>query len=363
MAAQAVARAVGTPAATRRPRATTTTAIMAGLVVLVVAAGVVRVLHGTTDVPIGTLVDLLAGRPVPAMDQMIVLDLRVPNAITACLAGAALGVAGLLMQTLFGNPLADPYVLGVSSGATFGVACVLLLGPVITIPLLGRSSGFGGTLGTTIAASLGAALVMGVVLAVGSFVRSSNTLLLLGVMFGSMVSAAVMVMLATARPEMVADFISWGFGSYRGTTHEALRTFVPVLLVATVASLALAPWLNVLQIGDRYAATMGVNVAAVRVAVIGLTAVLAGTTTAFCGPIQFLGMAVPHIARQLLRTADQRILLPATALAGAALAMLVDVLATLPGGAVLPLNAANAAVGAPIVIWVLVRNARRGEAS
>lgn len=337
-----------------------------GLVVLVgclVAAVGARIVWGSTTVPFEAVVDLALGRPVDPLYRMIVVDLRIPTAITACLAGAALGVAGLQMQTLFGNPLAEPYVLGVSSGATLGVATVLLVGPAVSIGWLGRAAGFTGSLGTTLAATLGAGLVMALVLLVGTFVRSSNTLLLLGVMLGSMVSAAVMVLLASARPEMLAEFLSWQFGSYRGTTREALGTLAPILGVALLISFLLGPWMNVLQLGDRYAATMGVHVTAVRVGLIALTAVLAGATTAYCGPIQFLGMAVPHIARQVFRTADQRLLLPVTALTGAALAVSVDLLATLPGGEVLPLNAANAAVGAPIVIWVLIRNARRGESS
>lgn len=334
--------------------------LFAGLGLLLVLGVAARLALGSTLVPPEALGALLTGGQTEPIHRMVVLELRWPTAVTAVLAGAALGVAGLQMQTLFANPLADPYVLGVSSGATLGVATVLLLAP--TVPVLGTIAGFTGSFSTTVAATLGAALAMGVVLIVGAFVSSSNTLLLLGVMLGSMISAVVTVMLASARPEMVGEFIAWGFGSYRGTTRAALGTLVPVLVVALAASLALAPWLNVLQVGDRYAATMGVPVIGVRVTVIALTAVLAGATTAFCGPIQFLGMAVPHIARQLFRTADMRVLLPGTALAGAGLAVAVDLLSSVPFGEVLPLNAANAAVGAPIVIWVLVRNARRGAA-
>lgn len=342
----------------RRRRSVLTFGVLA---MLVVGAFVVRLLHGSANVPLSTLLDLISGHPVPVMDQMIVTQLRLPNTITGLLAGAALGVSGLQMQTLFANPLADPYVLGVSSGASCGVA-LLTLAPSAWLGFLGATGRFSGSAGSTLAASLGAGVVMGVVLVVGARVRSAMILLLLGVMFGAMISALVTVLLSGARPELVSEYVAWSFGSYRGTTLDSLRVLVPVLLVALAASVAMGPWLNVLQQGDRYAQTVGVRIGLLRGCLIALTAVLAGTTTAFCGPIQFLGIAVPHLARQALRTADQRLLLPATALLGGALALIIDAATILPGGTVLPLNAANAAVGAPVVIWVLLRNTRRASA-
>lgn len=331
------------------------------LVTLVVFTFLLRLLHGSTNVPLTTLFDLIVGKPIPVMDQLIMTQLRLPNTVTGLLAGAALGVSGLQMQTLFANPLADPYVLGVSSGASCGVA-LLILAPATWVGVLGAQGRFAGSLGTTLAASLGAAVVMGVVLVVGTRIRSAIVLLLLGVMFGAMISALVTVLLSGARPELVSEYVAWSFGSYRGTTLDSLKVLVPVLLVTLLISVAMGPWLNVLQLGDRYAQTVGVRIGVLRGLLIALTAVLAGTTTAFCGPIQFLGIALPHIARQILKTADQRLLLPATALLGGALALLIDAATILPGGTVLPLNAANAAVGAPVVIWVLLRNARKAAA-
>lgn len=342
-----------------RTRRLTTPLILAGLAVLVCAAFCFRLGHGSTGIPLGDVLAALTGGDMPALTRTVVLQLRLPGAITALVTGAALGVAGLQMQTLFGNPLADPYVLGVSSGASLGVALLLLL-PAAAIPLVPGGIRLHGSVGTSIAAVLGAALVMALVLAVGATMRSTTLLLLLGVMFASLTSAVVMVLLAAARPELVAEYITWQFGSYQGVTLQAMRFYVPVLLVALAASWVVAPLLNVAQTGDRYAGSMGLNVRAVRVAVVALTAILAGTTVAWCGPVQFLGIAVPHIARQTMRTADQRILVPATMLIGAGLAVFIDAASILPDKQVLPLNAANAAVGAPIVIWVLFRAARRG---
>lgn len=345
---------------TQVARRVTTPLILLGLAALVVAGLCLRLAHGSTDIPLADVVAALTGGHVSAITHTVVWQLRLPVAITACVTGAALGVAGLQMQTLFGNPLADPYVLGVSSGASLGVATMMLL-PGFALPMVAGKVRLHGSLATSVAAIIGAALVMGVVLAVGATMRSATFLLLLGVMFASLTSAVVMVLLAAARPELVAEFVSWQFGSYQGVTRSALSFYAPVLLVAIVLSWVVAPLLNVAQTGERYASSMGLNVRALRVGVVLLTAVLAGTTTAWCGPIQFLGIAVPHIARQIMRTADQRILVPATALVGAALAVGVDAAAVLPDKHVLPLNAANAAVGAPIVIWVLWRAARRGS--
>jgi iron complex transport system permease protein len=201
---------------------------------------------------------------------------------------------------------------------------------------------------------------MGLALAAGRVVGSAATLLLLGVMLGYLVSAAVTVLLSGASPELVHQYVRWGFGSFHGVTAGGLRVLGPVLLIGLVGSVLLAPWLNALLLGERYARTMGVPVTAARVSLIAVASVLAGASTAFCGPIQFLGIAVPHLARALFGTSDHRVLLPASMLGGAALALTADILAQVPGEEVLPLNAVNAAFGAPVVIYVLLRWSGRG---
>lgn len=336
----------------------------AGFVALVALLGIVVVIGvvvGAVPVPLREVWQALSGNPVASPYDVIIVDVRLPRTITAVLVGAAMAVSGLQLQTLFANPLADPFVLGISSGASLGVALVVLLtGGSVWAASLTAGLGLGGDVGITLAAAAGAGTVMVLVLAAGRVVRSSTTLLLLGVMFGYLVSAVVTVLLSGARAELVHQFVRWGFGSFHGVTWPNLRVMAPVLVGGLLASALLAKWLNALLLGDRYAVTMGVPVPLARGSVVAVTSVLAGVATAFCGPIQFLGIAVPHLSRALFRTSDHRVLLPACALGGAVLALLADVLAQLPGEDVLPLNAVNAAFGAPIVICVLMRRHRRG---
>jgi iron complex transport system permease protein len=221
-------------------------------------------------------------------------------------------------------------------------------------------AGFGplGSLGTVAAASAGAATVLAAVLALGRAVRSSNALLLLGVMIGFLVSAAITVLLAGASPQRVQEYVEWGFGSFEGVTWPELRVMVPVLVLGLLASAAGIKSLNALLLGERYAATMGLRIGRARLAIVATAAVLSGTVTAFAGPIAFLAIAIPHVARSLLRTSDHRVLLPACVLIGATMALAADILAQLPGTGVLPLNAMNAIFGAPVVVFVLLRGHR-----
>ena len=199
---------------------------------------------------------------------------------------------------------------------------------------------------------------MALVLLLGRVVRSAVTLLLVGVMIGYLVSAGVSVMMSFSTPQLIAAYSRWHFGSYGGVTWGNLVLISPVIGAGLLASLALAKPLNALLLGERYAESMGLRLTMMRTALIALTSVLAGTVTAFCGPIQFLGIAVPHLARGIFNTSDHRILIPATALVGALLALLADIIAALPGDGVLPLNAINAAFGAPVVIWILLQRKR-----
>lgn len=303
---------------------------------------------------------VLTGRPTRPVAQLIIGSVRLPRTLTACLAGASLGTAGLAMQTLFRNPLADPFILGISSGASLGVAAVILVAGGASAASLTAGLGLGGDIAVIIASALGSAAVMALVLLFGRAVRSSVTLLLIGVMLGYLVSAGVSVMMSFSTPELIAAFTRWRFGSYGGVTWSNLRVLAAVIGVGLLAFVTLMKPLNSLLLGERYAQSAGLRVRGARTALIALTSLLAGAVTAFCGPIQFIGLAVPHLARGMFNTSNHRVLLPATALLGALMALVADIISGLPGDGVLPLNAVNAAFGAPVVIWILLRR-RRGE--
>jgi len=330
-------------------------AVLAAALVAAVAAGL---LLGPAQITLQEVWAVLTGQPTRPIAQLIVGSVRLPRTITACLAGAALGTTGLAMQTLFRNPLADPFILGISSGASLGVAGVILVGGGTGAAFLTAGLGIGGDLAVIVASARGAGAVMSLVLLLGRVVRSAVTLLLVGVMIGYLVSAGVSVMMSFSTPQLIAAYSRWHFGSYGGVTWGNLVLISLVIGAGLLASLTLAKPLNALLLGERYAESMGLRLTMMRTALIALTSVLAGTVTAFCGPIQFLGIAVPHLARGIFNTSDHRILIPATALVGALLALLADIIAALPGDGVLPLNAINAAFGAPVVIWILLQRRR-----
>jgi iron complex transport system permease protein len=330
------------------------------LALLLAALFVISIAVGSVSMPVGdVLTILLGGEPARATWTTIVLDFRLPKAITALLAGAALGVGGLIVQTLFRNPLADPYVLGVSSGASLGVALVVLASGAAGSTMLAGLS-FIGDVAVIAAASVGAALVMLLVLLVARQVRSVLTLLILGLMFGYAVGSFVSILMHFAIPERVQAYIQWTFGTFGAVTWSKLGVFALVICLALVMTLAAAKPLNALLLGETYARSMGVEVRRVRVWLLAALALLAGAVTAFCGPIGFLGIAVPHIARMVFRTADHAWLLPACGLLGAGLALLADIIAGVPGSQImLPLNAVTALLGAPVVVWLLLRSRER----
>ncbi len=330
-----------------------------GLALLVMALALLFVLSislGSVRIPLADVVTILTGgEPAKATWADIVLKFRLPKAITATLAGAALAVAGLQMQTLFRNPLADPYVLGISSGASLGVALVVLLAGASGVTFL-AGLGTWGAFSIALAASLGAALVLLLVIAVARRVSNSMTLLILGLMFGYITGAVVSVLLYFSAAERIQAFILWTFGTFGTVTWNQMKVFAPALLLAMAAAWLLAKPLNALLLGETYARSMGLPVARARNWIIGSAAVLAGVVTAFCGPIAFLGIAVPHLCRGLFDTSDHRLLLPAVMLMGAVLALAADLIAYLPGSQItLPLNAVTALIGAPVVIWVILR--------
>lgn len=322
---------------------------------------------GSVPIPVGQTIRALAGAPVnnPTWST-IVLEFRLPRAVTAALAGAALATGGLLMQTLFRNPLAGPFVLGINAGASLGVAVVVLGGSMLGVTAVagsGLAAGLGirGDLLLVGAAALGAGGVLMVVLGVARRVESAMTLLVLGVLFSYAVSAGVSVLMYFSIPQEIQAYINWTFGSFAGVDRSQLGLFAAVAGAGLVGAILLVKPLNALLLGETYAASMGVRVRTVRTLVIGATALLAGSVTAFCGPVAFIGIAVPHLSRALLRDSDHRRLIPTTLILGAATAVVADLIASLPGlRIVLPLNAVTALIGAPVVIAVIIRRGGLG---
>jgi iron complex transport system permease protein len=330
--------------------------VFAGLIAGLAGLFLTALAVGSVNVPLPeTLRVLTGGRPHDPRWAVVIDQIRLPRALTAMLAGAALGAAGLQMQTLFRNPLADPYSLGVSSGASLGVALVVAgiggAGGTFTASVAGA-----GRFGVVVASSTGAALVLAAVLLLGQWVRSVVTLLVIGVILGSAVSSVVSLLLTWTAPQRAIQYWTWSLGSFSGTSTRDLTVFAPTVTAGLLLALASVKSLNALLLGENYARTLGLRLRRVRAATLLGASLLAGTVTAFCGPVAFLGIAVPHIARRLLATADHRLLLPATLLTGAALALACSIAAELPGtGLVLPINVITALIGAPIVIAVLLR--------
>lgn len=362
-------RILSTPTITPATRPTVAlpglkTLLVGGLLALLVGLLLVSLALGSVAIPLEEVLRvLLGGEASKAVWTSIIRDFRLPQALTAILAGAALGVSGLLMQTFFRNPLADPFVLGVSSGASLGVALVVLtIGSVTTTLLTGL--GVFGDLALAAAASFGSVGVMAIILLVARRVSGGTTLLIIGLLFGYLTSAFVSVMLYFSIPERIQAYINWTFGSFSGVTWDQLLVIVPLIAGGLIAAFLLSKSLNALLLGDDYALSMGINLRRVRNAVILTAAVLAGTITAFCGPIGFIGIAVPHVCRSLLSTSDHRSLIPFTVLIGALVALVASIIADVPGSnLVLPLNAVTALIGAPAVIWVILSRQSAKEAN
>ncbi|MFZ4816553.1 MAG: iron chelate uptake ABC transporter family permease subunit [Phototrophicaceae bacterium] len=330
--------------------------LLAVLFAALIGAFLLSLALGSVNIPLDQIMTVLMGGDAEKSAWTnIVLKFRLPKAITAALAGAALGVSGLMMQTFFRNPLADPFVLGVNSGASLGVALVVLSAGAAGGALL---AGFGlrGDLRLVVAAALGAALTLGVVLLVAARVQNSMTLLILGLMIGYAVSAAVSLLMYFTLPERIQAYVNWTFGSFGGVTGGQIPILAGAISIGLILALLQAKPLNALLLGEAYARSVGVNVGLARLAIVSATAILAGTVTAFCGPIGFIGVAVPHLCRSLFRTSDHRLLVPGTMLMGAIVALVAALIAQVPGdNIILPLNAVTALMGAPVVMWVILR--------
>ena len=309
---------------------------------------------GSASIPIDDVFNALIGKSTSNENwQYIVQDYRLPKAITAILVGSGLGISGLLMQTLFRNPLAGPFVLGISSGASLGVALVILgagfFGASLTALLISKWS-------IVIAASLGSFLVLLAVLIVSTRVRDTMAILIIGLMFGSITAAVVSVLSYFASADQLQQYMFWGFGSLGNLSWSELLIFFIIYCFGILLSLVSIKALNTLLLGENYAKSLGLNIKQSRLLIIIATSLLAGTTTAFAGPIAFIGLAIPHITRLIFNTSNHKVLLPAVFVLGAIVMLICDSIAQLPtSDYTLPINAITSLIGAPVVIWLLVR--------
>ncbi|MGB1042479.1 MAG: FecCD family ABC transporter permease [Tenacibaculum sp.] len=324
------------------------------LSVLLIVFLLINISVGSVAIPLKEILNSLTGSTV-AKDtwQTIVLNFRLPKAITAIMVGSGLSICGLLMQTLFKNPLAGPYVLGISSGASLGVA-LLILG----------SSVFGGVFmsfvfsnwALAIAASLGSFLVLFAVIIAANRVRNTMSILIIGLMFGSLTSAIISVLSYFSDAEQIQQYLFWSFGSLGNLTWTELIVFGSIYLIGMTATFTVIKPLNSFLLGENYAKSLGINIKKSRNIILLITSLLTGVITAFSGPIAFIGLAVPHISKMFFTTSNHKILLPASALIGAIILLICDAIAQLPTSEfTLPINAITSLFGAPVVIWLLIR--------
>lgn len=322
------------------------------LAVLLILFFFVNISLGSVSIPTKEIFKSLVGNIDNESWQYIIHNYRLPKAFTAILVGSGLGISGLLMQTLFRNPLAGPFVLGISSGASLGVALVILgsgfFGGIFASFLISKWS-------VIIAASLGSFLVLLAVMIVSSRVRDTMALLIIGLMFGSITSAAVSVLSYFSSAEQLQQYIFWGFGSLGNLSWQELLILLIIYLIGILMAMVSIKALNTLLLGENYAKSLGINLKKSRFIIIIATSLLAGTITAFAGPIAFIGLAIPHMTRQLFHTSNHKILLPAVFLFGAIVMLICDSIAQFPtSDYTLPINAITSLVGAPVVIWLLV---------
>ncbi len=324
------------------------------LILALILSCLLNISSGSVSIPFADMLSTLLGKTSQVASwEYIIWDYRVPKAFTSILVGGGLSLSGLLMQTLFRNPLAGPFVLGISSGASLGAA-LLLMGVSL---LAGYTSfSFLGDVSLAIAASIGSFLVLSVVMIVAQRVKDTMALLIIGLMFGSITSAIVSVLAYFSSAENLQRFIFWSFGSVGNLSTGQLLLLLVIVAVGILLSILSIKSLNAFLLGEHYAQSLGVSLKKSRLTIIIATGLLAGGITAFAGPIAFVGLAVPHLTRQIFDTMEHKVLIPAVMLYGAILMLLCDTLAQLPNSAsVLPINAITSLVGAPVVIWLLVR--------
>ena len=340
------------------------TAVMVMTFIGIIVMFVINIAMGSVPIPVEEAIRIVIGQPTQDTEMSeiwssIIFKTRIPQAMTAIIAGAGLSVAGLEMQTVFRNPLAGPSVLGVSNGASLGVALLILLSGAIGGKAM-SSLGLYGNVAITVAAAIGAITVMGVIAMVARAVKGNVTLLIVGVMIGYIANAIISILKYFSPPEDIHAYTIWGLGSFASVSASQIGLFAGIIVVLLAAAMFLVKPLNMLLLGENYAQNLGLNVAQAKVCIILSSGFLVAICTAFCGPISFLGLAVPHLARGLFRTADHRIIMPASLLTGALLALACNLIARIPGAeGALPVNSVTSLIGAPVVIWVIFSNRRR----
>lgn len=324
------------------------------LSLLLVILFVASLLLGSVSLQVKEVLGVILGQEVDPQTRILVTHFRLPKAITALVVGAALSASGLQMQTLFRNPLAGPYVLGISSGASLGVSLFLLGAPLLGVSVASETLRNIGVVGS---AWIGAALILAVIMAVSVRLKDIMAILILGMMFGSAASAIVQILQYLSPDSALKSFVVWTMGSLSGVSLQQLGLMSGIVVAGLALSIYLIKPLNLLLLGENYARTMGLNIRWIRFLLFASTTLLAGTVTAFCGPIGFIGIAVPHVTRMLTGNADHRVLMPASMLMGSVTMLLCDIIAQLPGHEmVLPVNTITALLGIPIIVLVIVRN-------
>lgn len=315
---------------------------------------ILNLVIGSVNIPASEVFTILmGGESTKASWAFIVMESRLPQAVTAMLCGASLATSGLMLQTSFRNALAGPSILGITNGASLGVALVmLLLGGVIGT---GSSFHLAGFFAVIAAAFVGSMLILGILLALSSVIRNNIMLLIVGIMVGYLTSSLISLLNAFASADNVHSYVMWGMGSFSDVSLQQLPWFAGVSLLGLILAILLIKPLNALLLGDAYAQNLGFSIGAVRRWLLLATGILTAISTAFCGPVAFIGLAVPHIARMLIGTENHKVLLPATILSGASIAMLCNILCILPGDTILPLNAVTPIIGAPVILYVILR--------
>jgi iron complex transport system permease protein len=327
-------------------------AIFLLLLLLFVAMFITDIFTGNASIPIEEAWQALLGRSDDPISLEIIRNYRLPKAITAVIAGAALSLSGLLMQTLFRNPLAGPDVLGVSAGAGLGVALLTMLSGTAVYPFLSAL----GSMAPVIAAVAGAAGVMLLILSVSARIKDSITILVLGMIFGYVASALVTILQSFADPDSLKLFVTWTFGSLGGVTWQRMPLLISLFLTGVLICFTLVKALNSLLLGEHYAVSGGLNIRLTRLWIIAIASIITGAVTAFTGPIAFVGVVIPHFARAFFGTVNHRTILPATLLLGSILMLLCDIISQIPiANRTLPINAVTALFGAPMIVWIVLK--------
>ncbi len=331
-----------------------------GIIIIVLAVSAVLLLlanlfWGAVSIPMADVISALTGGECDDALRYIILESRLPQALTALIAGAALSASGLMLQTIFRNPLAGPSILGITSGASLGVALVLLLfGGWIGV----AGSDFGGNIAIMIGALLGSSIIMALLILLSLRVKNNLILLIAGMMTGYFANSVVTLLSSLSTEQGIQSYVMWGMGNFSSVSLERLPWFVAISVIGLVIAMLLAKPLNLLLLGDNYAKNLGVNVLRVRNWLLVATGLLASIVTACCGPIGFVGLAMPHIARLLTRTDNHLVLMPATMLCGSILTLLCNLVSVIPEGQIIPINALTPIAGVPVVLYVILKKRR-----